>query len=80
SNLKVAEFLNEAGTLKVGDDIIITGPTTGIIETKVSEIRVDLSSVSEANKGQRFSIPVDQPIRRSDKLYKLVEVKEHEPK
>jgi putative protease len=80
SNLKVAEFLNEAGTLKVGDDIIITGPTTGIIETKVSEIRVDLSCVSETNKGQRFSIPVDQPIRRSDKLYKVVEVKEHESK
>jgi putative protease len=76
SNLKVAEFLNEAGTLNVGDEIIITGPTTGVIETKVSEIRVDLNSVDQTNKGERFSIPIEQAIRRSDKLYKVVEVKE----
>lgn len=76
SNLKVAEFLNEASMLKVGDEIIITGPTTGVIETKVTEIRVDLNSVEESNKGERFSIPIEQPIRRSDKLYKMVEVKE----
>lgn len=75
SNLKVAEFLNEASMLKVGDEIIITGPTTGVIETKVTEIRVDLNSVEESNKGERFSIPIEQPIRRSDKLYKMVEVK-----
>lgn len=77
SNLKVAEFLNETGVLKVGDEIIITGPTTGFIETKVTEIRVNMSSVAETNKGERFSIPVEHAVRRSDKLYKIVEVKEN---
>lgn len=77
SNLKVAEFLNEAGSLNVGDEIIITGPTTGIIETKVAEIRVDLTSVNITKKGERFSIPVEHAIRRSDKLYKIVEVKDN---
>jgi U32 family peptidase len=72
SNIKVAEFLVETGTLKVGDEIIISGPTTGVIETKVLEIRVDLQKVEEAQKGIRFSMPIDKSIRRSDKLYKII--------
>jgi putative protease len=75
SNLNVAEFLAESDSIKVGDEILITGPTTGVIETKIEEIRVDLQSVNEAKKGERFSIPVDIQIRRSDKLYKMVTAK-----
>lgn len=68
----VAEFLLETKNLKVGDEILITGPTTGVVEMKVPEIRVDLNPVDEAQKGDRFSMPVDVKIRRSDKLYKWV--------
>lgn len=70
SKLKVAEFLCEAGKLRVGDEILIMGPTTGVIRTIVSEIRVDFKKVDETVQGERFSIPMDQTIRRSDKLYK----------
>lgn len=73
SNLRVAEFLVETGSLKVGDDIIIMGPTTGVLEMKVPEIRVDLKSVEEVRKGERFSMAIENPIRRSDKVYKLVD-------
>lgn len=73
SNLKVAEFLMETGDLSVNDDILIIGPTTGVIELKVPEIRVDLKAVPSTSKGQQFSLPVDDFIRRNDKLYKLVE-------
>lgn len=69
SNLSVAEFLMESGTLKVGDEIIITGPTTGAIIMTVDEIRVDLKPVSQAVKGQSFSIKVPSKIRPSDRLY-----------
>ena len=75
TNIKVAEFLLEAGTLKIGDYILITGPTTGMVETKVREIRVNLKNVSAAKKGENFSIPVDSIVRRSDKLYKVVDSK-----
>jgi len=68
----VAEFVLETKSLKVGDEILITGPTTGVVEMTVPEIRVDLQPVEEAQKGDRFSIPVDEKIRRSDKLYKWV--------
>jgi U32 family peptidase len=74
SKLKVAEFLLESKSLSVGDKILITGPTTGVIESDVKEIRVNLENVQKVKKGDRFSIPVDQAIRRSDKLYKVVEV------
>lgn len=70
SKIKVAEFLCETGKLRVGDEIIIMGPTTGIIESKIQEIRVNFEKVDEAVKGDRFSIPLEKMIRRSDKLYK----------
>lgn len=72
SKLKVAEFLMESYDLSIGDEILITGPTTGAVETTVTEIRVDLKPVQKTIKGEAFSIPLDTVIRRSDKLYKLV--------
>jgi len=71
SNLGVAEFLVETGELTVGDKILITGPTTGVIEMMVEEIRVDLKKVEKAVKGERFSMPVPERIRKADKLYKM---------
>lgn len=75
TRLGVAEFLLESKSLQVGDKILITGPTTGVVETEVREIRVNLENVEKAKKGDLFSIPVGQVIRRSDKLYKIVSVK-----
>ncbi|MFW6042888.1 MAG: peptidase U32 family protein [Marinilabiliaceae bacterium] len=68
----VAEFLLETRELEVGDEILITGPTTGVVEMKVPGIRVDEEPVQRARKGDRLSMPVDVKIRRSDKLYKWV--------
>ncbi len=69
SNIKVAEFIMEASELNVGDEILIIGPTTGVITMTVEEIRVDLKPVPKAVKGDRFSIMVAEKIRPSDKLY-----------
>lgn len=76
SKLGVAEFLLESGSVSVGDKILITGPTTGVVETVVDEIRVDLKSVPKAVKGDSFSIKLEEKIRRADKLYKVVDAKE----
>lgn len=74
-NIGVAEFLLEAQNLKVGDNILITGPTTGAVELTVPELRLDLQPVSEVKKGDRFSLPIGDKIRRNDKLFKIVEAK-----
>ncbi len=71
SKLKVAEFLAESSGLKLGDNIIITGPTTGVIESTVEEIRVDNKPVDEVKRGESFSIKIPETVRRSDKLYKV---------
>lgn len=69
SNIGVAEILIETGSISVGDNVIIIGPSTGVVEVKVEEIRVDLKSTESAVKGEYCSIAVPEKLRRSDKLY-----------
>ncbi len=69
SNIGVAEVLVETGELKVGSNILIIGPSTGVIEMQIPEIRVELQSAQNAVKGQYCSIPVADKLRRSDKVY-----------
>lgn len=69
SKLGVAEFYMEAGELHPGDEVVITGPTTGTLILTLDEIRVDLKPVGTVRKGQSFSIAVPSKIRPSDKLY-----------
>jgi len=76
SNLSVAEIKLETGGLKPGDEIIISGPGTGVYQTKVEEVRVGLITVGEAKKGEQCSIPVGIKVRRSDKLYRVVDASE----
>ncbi len=70
SRLGVGEFLLEAGELNVGDEVVITGPTTGALILTVDDIQVDCKSVPRAVKGDSFSIAVPAKIRPSDRLYK----------
>jgi len=73
SNLKVAEILIETNDIFVGDEIMVFGPTTGVIDIKVEETRVDLVCVNQAKKGDFCSIPVPTLVRRNDKIYKWIE-------
>lgn len=68
----IGEFLCESGSLNVGDRILIIGPSTGVIEQEIKELRVDLDPAPAAHAGEKFSMPVDRKVRRADKLYKLV--------
>ena len=72
SKLGVAEFAVEASEISVGDKLLITGPTTGVMYLDATEIRYELNSVETAHKGERISLPVPDKVRPSDKLFKLV--------
>jgi putative protease len=76
SKVGVAEFKLETSNLKIGDEIIVTGPTTGVVQTKVEEIRFELNPVEEGLKGQRISVAIDTKLRRADKLFKVIDAKE----
>lgn len=68
----VGEFLIEAYDLKVGDSILVTGPTTGAKEAIVTTLMANDADAQAAQKGDRITLPLDFKIRPSDKLYKLV--------
>lgn len=76
TKLKVAEIKLENGDLKKGDNIFISGPTTGVIEYIANEIRVDLRVTEKALKGEFCSIKIPDYLRRSDKVYKWVDSEE----
>ena len=71
SKLGVAEFTVEANTFKVGDKMLITGPTTGVMYVTADEIHGDNGPVEVAEQGTRVSIAVTGKVRPSDKLFKL---------
>ncbi len=73
---KVAEFKVEAFDIKVGDKILITGPTTGVVEMDIIEMYVNDAPGTEAKKGDIISVKIDKKIRPADKLYKLVQNEE----
>jgi putative protease len=75
--LNVAEIKLENGDLDKGDTILITGPTTGVFEYQVDEIRVDLIVAEKALKGELCSIKTHEYLRRSDKVYKWVDSHEN---
>ena len=77
SKLGVAEFLVETKYgVKNGDELLITGPTTGVIELKAEDIQVDCHPAEYCERGELFSIKVPAKIRPSDKLYKIVDASE----
>lgn len=75
SKLGVAEVAVEASEISVGDKLLITGPTTGVMYLNAEEIRYELNPVQTAEKGWRISIPVPDKVRPNDKLFKLIKVK-----
>lgn len=72
-NARVGEFKLEAQSLSVGDEVLITGPTTGVVQTIVSELRIDDHLSEKVKRGDVFTFPVEEKVRPSDKLYKLVD-------
>jgi putative protease len=68
----VAEFKIEAQNIKVGDKILITGPTTGVVESEITEMMIEEQPANEASRGVNITIPIAEKVRRSDKLYKIV--------
>lgn len=58
SRIGVAEILVESEPLQTGDDILIIGRTTGVIEMTVSDLRVAMKETVTAGKGESCSVAV----------------------
>jgi U32 family peptidase len=73
SKIGVAEFLIENKTLKPGDEVLIIGPSTGVVELTIDELRTGEGPQDVVKKGDVCAFKVKEFIRKSDKLYKLVD-------
>jgi putative protease len=69
----VGEFVMKNGDLNVGDNIIITGPTTGIVEHTIESLRLDEEDVEQVKRGDRFTFKIADKIRPADKIFKVVD-------
>lgn len=73
--ISVAEITVESAALNKGDKLLITGPTTGVVEFEISDMRVNLQPCNQAGKGVRCSVAVDASespdgkLRRGDKVF-----------
>ncbi len=74
SRLSVAEIKLENGDLEKGDLLLVTGPSTGVMEYRADEIHVDMKVTEKALKGEFCSLKVPSVLRRSDKVYKWTDV------
>lgn len=72
---KIGEFKIEAYNLNIGDNLLITGPTTGVQELQLQDMLVNDEAVTKGVKGDSVTIPLEFRVRPSDKLYKIVETK-----
>jgi len=70
---KVAEFVLEAQSLKLGDEILVTGPNTGVIQQKISSLRVNGLDAQSVKRGENCTFSLNEKIRPSDKLYKIID-------
>ena len=69
---KVGEFKMESHSINLGDEVMVIGPTTGVIQTFVDELRINNNNTDSVKKGDVFTLPLLEKLRPSDKLYKLV--------
>ncbi len=77
SKLGVAELLLESGSFSVGDEFVVIGPTSGAVDGVAEELRDGVGVIQKAEKGVVFSVKVSSPVRRADRMYKLVATEHH---
>lgn len=71
--IKVGEFLIESGNIKVGDQLMITGPHIGMVKEKMDTLIVNGINGTIAVKGDKITFPSGTKVTTQDKLYKIIE-------
>ena len=66
---KVAHILLESGKLKVNDQILFIGETTGLVEVTLSKMIVKDKSSRSAKKGDEVTLASPELVRRNDRVY-----------
>jgi putative protease len=67
--VKAAEIKLEANNIKINDNILIIGPTTGVIEFKIKSMEINNKPTKQGKKGQSVAIKLNQLARENDKVF-----------
>jgi len=73
--IEVAHILMESGEIKIGDNILIMGETTGVLDIKLEKMTVNDKENSIANRGDEITLKVLSLVRRNDKVYLIEHIK-----
>jgi putative protease len=65
----VAHILIDSSEMQRGDDIMITGPTTGVVFVKADSIQHDSKNIKSAKKGSNITMPIKETVRVNDKVF-----------
>ena len=57
--------------LKVGDEIIVVGKTTGIKKSIIKQIEIKNKAIQKAKKGDEIGIPLPK-VRKNDEIYAII--------
>jgi len=68
---KQIAHLNTHQEIKKGNEILITGPTTGVVKTKVNEIYKDGKPLKGKAVGKDVTISVKEKVRENDSVFLL---------
>ena len=66
---KVVYIKLETGELNIDDEIMISGPTTGVVNLKLENILLNEKAVNDAAKGDKITFPCEELVRRNDSVY-----------
>ncbi len=73
----VAEIKLETGDIKEGDELLITGPSTGLVRQTVTGLRDESGNeVVIIPRGEVCSIKTGEKVRRSDRVFRWIDASE----
>lgn len=73
SKSKVAYAAIESAPLNIGDTIQIQGPTTGVVEFAIKDMRTNDEQPTESLEKTKGTFPCEPKVRPNDRIYKIIE-------
>jgi len=72
--IEVAHILLESSEIKIDDEILIMGETTGVLEIKLEKMNVNDKDNSIAKRGDEITLRIPSLVRRNDKVYLIEKI------
>ncbi|MEK6948331.1 MAG: peptidase U32 family protein [Nanoarchaeota archaeon] len=69
----IAEIEIQSGMLNKDDELLITGPTTGVVQTRIKDMMIEKEKTEHAKKNEKVTIPIKEKLRRNDRVFILKE-------